>query len=343
MTLDRVAAGRAAPRVGLVLGAGGTLGLAWTIGALGAVQERIGRPLYAVEAMVGTSAGSVVAAALRCGITPEALIAHQRGQGPAGLSTSDEIASASGHLPSLPRFRMGSPRLLATVAQRPHLVHPRVAASALIPQGRTEHGALHRFMHELVADAAGHPARSHLLHGGSGHPWPQHSTWIVSVDYGSGRRVVFGRDGAPPASLPDAVVASCSIPGWHAPKTIGERRYVDGGVRSVASADLLHAAQLDEVYVLAPMAGHEVDRPRSAAGRTERFIRQMLARSLDREVHKVEATGTRVIVLTPGPEDLAAIGANLMDARRRRAVLETSLRTAASHLAASSARGERAA
>jgi NTE family protein len=32
-------------------------------------------------------------------------------------------------------------------------------------------------------------------------------------------------------------------------------------------------------------------------------------------------------VLTPGPEDLAVIGANLMDARRRQAVLETSLRT----------------
>jgi NTE family protein len=32
-------------------------------------------------------------------------------------------------------------------------------------------------------------------------------------------------------------------------------------------------------------------------------------------------------VLGPGPEDLAAIGANLMDDTRRRHVLETSLRT----------------
>jgi len=333
MTLDRSAAGPATPRVGLVLGAGGTLGLAWTIGALVAVQERIGRPLQDVDAMVGTSAGSILTVALRCGMTPDALVDHQRGQGPAGLATPDELAGASGRLPSLPRLRVGSPRLLATVAQRPHLVHPRVAASALIPQGRTEHGALHRFMDELVAGAAEGPARGRLLRGDSGQLWPERSTWIVSVDYGSGRRVVFGRDGAPPASLPDAVVASCSIPGWHTPKKIGERRYVDGGVRSVASADLLRAAQLDEVYVLAPMAGHDVDRPWSPAGRTERFIRQLLARSLDREVRKVEATGTRVIVLTPGPEDLAAIGANVMDSRRRRAVLETSLRTAASHLA----------
>ena len=32
-------------------------------------------------------------------------------------------------------------------------------------------------------------------------------------------------------------------------------------------------------------------------------------------------------MLAPGPEDLAEIGANLMDPRRRLAVLETSLRT----------------
>lgn len=33
-------------RVGLVLGAGGTLGAAWMIGGLAAVEERIGRPLH---------------------------------------------------------------------------------------------------------------------------------------------------------------------------------------------------------------------------------------------------------------------------------------------------------
>jgi predicted acylesterase/phospholipase RssA len=45
-------------RVGLVLGAGGTLGAAWMVGALGAVQERIGRPLQDLDVIVGTSAGS---------------------------------------------------------------------------------------------------------------------------------------------------------------------------------------------------------------------------------------------------------------------------------------------
>jgi NTE family protein len=46
----------------------------------------------------------------------------------------------------------------------------------------------------------------------------------------------------------------------------------------------------------------------------------------------VRDSGIRVTVLGPGPEDLAAIGANLMDARRRDAVLATSLRTSAEAL-----------
>ena len=40
-------------------------------------------------------------------------------------------------------------------------------------------------------------------------------------------------------------------------------------------------------------------------------------------VAKVHAEGTDVTVLGPGPEDLEAIGANLMDVTRRRHVLET--------------------
>ena len=58
--------GGSGPRIGLVLGAGGVLGAAWMTGALPALQERLPCAINDVEVMVGTSAGSVVAAALRC-------------------------------------------------------------------------------------------------------------------------------------------------------------------------------------------------------------------------------------------------------------------------------------
>ncbi|MBM2616350.1 patatin-like phospholipase family protein [Actinoplanes sp. LDG1-06] len=296
-------------RVGLVLGGGGILGAAWMIGGLAALQERIGRPLGDCDVIVGTSAGSIVAAALRLGLSPDQLVAHQLGEGEEHLPGAHEFQHDSGRLPPPPRARFGSVRMVATAALAPHSVHPRALASAFVPQGRAQHHALRRYLETMVRHQPDH--------------WPERDTWIVGVDYERGRRVVFGRPGGPPASLPDAVVASCSIPGWHAPTTIGDRRYVDGGVRSVVSLDLLHDQRLDDVYVLAPMASYATDRPCRPSWRAERALRQAFAAQVSLERRKVERAGTRVTVITPGPDDLPTLGINLMDGRRRDDVLRT--------------------
>ena len=115
---------------------------------------------------------------------------------------------------------------------------------------------------------------------------------------------------------------------------IGARRYVDGGACSPTSLDLLAGLDLDEVVVLSPMTSLEYDRPASLAGRLERRFRRLVTRRVVGEVKKVARTGTRVTLLGPGAQDLAAIGANLMDPRRRARVLETSLRTSAAALRA---------
>jgi len=312
-------------RVGLVLGAGGVLGAAWMAGALRPVQERIGRPLHEVELIVGTSAGGVLASVLRCGVGVDDIVAHQRGDGPPILPHLAELDEESGALPPMPRLRLGSPRLLASSVRAPHRVHPWVAASALLPEGRGRHHALSRLIQALVKHSHDHldPVDP---------PWPRRPTWIMAVDYQSGRRIGFGRPGSPWVSLPDAVVASCSIPGWYQPKVIGERRYVDGGVRSSTSLDLLVRADLDDVYVLAPMASYAPDAPRHPALRAERFVRQLITRAMAREVSAVRASGATVTVITPGPEDLAAMGHNLMDHGRRRRVLEQSLVTSQARL-----------
>jgi NTE family protein len=53
----------------------------------------------------------------------------------------------------------------------------------------------------------------------------------------------------------------------------------------------------------------------------------MTAQSLEREIRRVRSAGTTVNTLMPGREDLAAIGANLTDGRRRELVLENFLAT----------------
>ena len=298
-----------ATRRGLVLGAGGVLGAAWTIGALAAVQEQYGWDPREADVLVGTSAGSVLAASLGCRIGVGDLLDSQRGIPVPGI---DYDHDAAGALPPLPRPGIGSPRRLLQSALHPFRTTPMMALSTVLPQGR---GSIEP-VGQLVDAIA--PPGSWALH-------PQ--TWVVAMDYDSGRRVVFGRDGAPAAPLRDAVMASCSIPAWYTPVRIDRRRYVDGGACSPTSLDLVARLGLDEVVVLSPMTSMEYDSPSSVAARIERRLRRLVTKRLLGEVKKVAATGTRVTLLGPGPEDLAAIGANMMDPQRREFVLETSVRT----------------
>ena len=317
-------------RIALVLGAGGVLGAAWMTGALACLADRLPCPPGDVDLVVGTSAGSVLAAALRCRAPFEEIAAWQRGQATGLLTESVALAAQDGPLPPLPRMRFGSVPLARAALLTPHRVPPWVGASAWLPHGRARHTALRSLITGLQRRAAG-----------SG--WVDQPTWISAVDYDTGQRVLFGRDGAPPAALPEAVVASCSIPGWYEPAVIGGRRYVDGGVRSMTSLDALGSIDVEEVYVLAPLASTETDHPLQPHLRMERGLRQVLTHVVIRQAKALAARGKQVTVLTPGPRDLAAMGINPMDPRRRQAVLDLSYRTSAEALAGLDSVGSRAA
>ena len=301
-------------RRGVVLGAGGVLGAAWTIGALSAVEEELGFDPRSAELLLGTSAGSVLASFLGCGIGVETLRNHQQGVvGPDDPQISyDPDRDSGGALPPLPRPFIGSPRGVVSSALRPWRTTPMMALSAVLPQGRGSLAPVGELVDAVVAP-------------GEWAPHPQ--TWVVAMDYDSGRRTVFGRDGSPRAGLRDAVMASCAIPGWYAPVKVGRRRYVDGGACSPTSLDLVARLGLDEVVVLSPMTSLDYDNPTAVASKVERRFRRLVTKRLVGEVKKVAATGTKVTLLGPGAEDLAVIGANMMDPRRREQVLETSLRT----------------
>ncbi|GAA4851313.1 patatin-like phospholipase family protein [Kitasatospora terrestris] len=311
-------------RRGLVLGGGGMLGAAWTIGALTAVEEATGWRPGTADVLLGTSAGAILATMLAAGVDVEQLARHQRGgqvlEGPLAGARFDYETAVGGALPPRPRAGIGSPGLLRDAVRHPRDYPFLTMVSAAVPTGRGSVAAVGELVRHLVgADgfAPGSPLR------------------VAAVDYRSGRRVVFGDPGAPRASVCDAVMASCAIPGWFAPVEVGGSRYVDGGCWSATNADLLAGRGLDEVYVLAPMAlrpdpggrrGH--DRPRGALAQLVSRYRRAVNRQLLREARELRADGVRVRLLAPTPADLAVMGPNMMDPARREATLEAALETA---------------
>jgi NTE family protein len=304
----------------LVLGGGGLLGAAWTVGALTALEEATGVDMRTVDYVVGTSAGAVTAALLGAGITVEQLRLHQLGQridGPLAQTTWDYDHATGGPRPQRPRLAAGSPRMVARNIRRLRKMPPTAVLSAFLPEGRSTLHSISEVVNAVTPDG-----------GWSPHP----GLWIVAMDYESGRRVAFGRPGEPEAELADAVMASCSIPGWFAPVVINGRRYIDGGACSATSADLLAAQALDEVYIVAPGVSFQTDRPRALLPRMERAWRTRVTRRCVREAAKLKAAGADVVIMGPGPADLMQIGGNVMDARRRLKVLETSIRTSAAAL-----------
>jgi NTE family protein len=302
-------------RRGLVIGAGGVLGFAWAAGALAALEREEGFDCRSVDLLIGTSAGSIVAALLAGGMPVEAIVRNQQGIPAPGdaVVDYDEDVDGTGPLPPFPALVLGSPSLLVHAARHPLATPPLAALSGLLPRGRASQTGIRRLISSVATADGGWPST----------PRP----WVVAMDYQSGRRRVFGHEETPEVSLVDAVTASCAVPGWFAPVEIAGRRYVDGGTRSTASLDLAAGHDLDEVYVLTPMASFAYDAPSTLAGRIERQVRRALTKQLLREAEKVRASGARVTLLGPGPEDLTVIGSNLMDARRRADVLSTSLRT----------------
>ena len=103
-----------------------------------AVREERGLDPRDAEVLVGTSAGSVLAGFLGCGIGVDVLLDHQRGivNAEAPDISYDPDRDAGGALPPLPRPGIGSARGVLSTALRPWRVTPMGALSSVLPQGR---------------------------------------------------------------------------------------------------------------------------------------------------------------------------------------------------------------
>jgi NTE family protein len=210
-------------RRALVLAGGGVAGIAWELGVLRGIGDEDPELLTSLrgsDLVIGTSAGAAVAAQITSGATMEDLYAAQLSEHSAELEVEFDLENI------LSRFAAATEG-----ATGPQDIRRRIGALALETPTVSESA-------RRTAVAARLPEKS----------WPDGDLLLAAVDTETGEETMFTKDSG--VDIVDAVAASCAVPGVWPPVTIGGRRYMDGGVRSITNADL--AAGCDRILVVAP-------------------------------------------------------------------------------------------
>jgi len=251
----------------LVLGAGGEAGIAWEVGLLAGLAGR-GVDLTTADLVVGTSAGAGVAARINSGAGLAALYETQ-------------LAPVDGEIVARFGPRAMAKFVWAVAPARRNPVRARIRLGRMAVRSRTEPAAERR---AVVAARLGT------------HEWPAGNLLITAVDADTGEFTTFGSGSG--VDLVDAVGASCAVPGVWPPVVINGRRWMDGGMRSPANADL--AAGYDRVVVVAPIVRGFKPLP-----------------SVTDQVAELVKSCQAVALLAPDAASVAAFGRNLLDPRSR--------------------------
>jgi NTE family protein len=264
-----VSEGTGLPRRALVLGGGGITGIAWEIGLLYGLAEA-DADVTDAELVIGTSAGSIVGAQITSGRSLEELYRSQLE--PPAAGRVQRLTRVT-----LARYAWAQLRSRGRAAEFGRRMG-RLAIRAA-DAGRAVTAADFR---QVIS--ASLPRKS----------WPRRDLLTTAVDAVSGEFRTFGVDDEVP--LVEAVAASCAVPGVFAPILINGRRYIDGGMRTPANADL--ARGCDRVVALTP-----------------------IARVGDQTPLQLAALGVRFAHLAPDPGSLHAIGKNVLDPAARAATV----------------------
>ncbi len=210
------------PDKALVLGGGGPVGGAWLTGMLAGLTEAGVDPDTA-DVLIGTSAGAVFGARLRCG-TPAAELYERQ------LSGADAVR--------LPVTAGQTARFLwaALGSRDPERSIARLGRTALRARTGPESDVL---------DTVGR-----LL--GEARDWPDRELRVTAVDARTGEVEAF--DARSGVKLLEAVAASCAVPVVWPPVTVAGRRWMDGGSRSTANLQLAHGSRRVLAIVPIPRA-----------------------------------------------------------------------------------------
>jgi predicted acylesterase/phospholipase RssA len=222
------------PRVGIALAGGGPLGGIYEIGALLALADSLdGLDLNALDAYVGVSSGSFVAAALANGISPAQM--HRLFIEP---STDATLGPELFLRPAFREFRhrlITVPGLLAGITREwlrdPLHYRPSTSLAMLaraMPTGLFDNVVIERHLAELFC-AQGRRNDFRAL---------PRKLYLVATNLDTGAPVIFGSPGHDDVPVSRAILASAALPGLFPPVEIHGEHYVDGALNKTLHASV---------------------------------------------------------------------------------------------------------
>jgi NTE family protein len=297
------------PPDALVLGGGGVLGEAWMTAVLAGIAAGGGFDAREASCFLGTSAGSIVAASLAGGIAPGDRLEREGGGAPAATAAGEEWPAAE------EAERASLPGALSAALQAGSSAAAPLASFAL---STTAAGGaiLRRTMLRRVPDGTRSLAALGQIVAMAA-PGFDGRLLVSAVDLDSGRRVMFGAPEAPAATVSQAVMASCAIPGFFAPIEIGGRRYVDGGAWSPTNMDAVPVDRSARVLCLNPTGSL-----RASSGALAGAFGSVSRAIAASEALALRHRGASVQTVNPDEAGATAMGTNLMSRRRRSSVIE---------------------
>ncbi len=216
------------PRTALVLSGGGVAGIAWELGVLRGIADvdpALAEAVLGADIVIGTSAGTSVAAQITSGVPLADLYDAQLWPETAEVEVDVDMEWLFAALVSATEGAadaQDAARRVGALALSADTVAPEVRMAAI--DGRL-------------------PSQQ----------WPERDLRITAVDAGTGALSVLGPGSGVP--LRDAVAASAAVPGVWPPVSIDGRPHIDGGVRSIANADLAAGAERVLVIHTVPVGG----------------------------------------------------------------------------------------
>ncbi len=322
----------------LVLAGGGVTGAAYEIGALCAIDQFLEqKSVNEFDSYVGTSAGALVSACLANNISPRTL-----------LSVLDSSTLGIDQLEPHHLFSLNLPAIIARIQHLPMGISAMLGSmlsgkgfslfeiiehlAPSLPSGLYDSRSLERYLRAAL-ELPGRTNRFCEL---------SHELAIVATDLDTGERAVFGHPPLQDVRISDAVSASAAIPLFYRPVRIGQRDYMDGGLRGTVSLDVAIEGGAELIVCINPMVpfdnskhlpGHSIsDQGILQIG--NQVFRTFIHAGLHYHIKQIRRRHPKVdiILIEPSPDDHVMFRDGTMSYQSRTAIARHAFETVSTHL-----------